>query len=285
MASTVNDDVSMEIEMLRAIAGDDNVQDPAQTEANHKSEIPTSMKGMPTLRMLISREPGVVAPDLILWMGFPSASYPGADASCVPLIKIELDPSAPIRHRPEEFEKEAKATALAEAGQMCINQVYQRCVDLLAEFEQQRDKAAHSAAAAAAESSAVKDPTIRVGTQLTVESFKAWKVEFEADRAKKAAKEAALRARESANKSRLTGKQMWDTTLKSADWKLFEKAADGTGDAGADDDDYEDVDYVFGDESGDDAAEGKEGEEDEEDEEYEELEEDEEEEEEEEEDA
>jgi hypothetical protein len=249
--SSVSDDTLMEIEMLRAIAGDDNV--PADQPAP-SPDAPASMRSFPCLRVLVARETGV-PPELVLWFGFHDASYPGGGEASIPHIKVELEPNAPINHRPEEFETRAKEVALAEGGQMCLNQVYQSCVDGLVAAEEAKERAASGAAAAAADAvaaaGAAADPTIRIGNMMTSEVFVAWKTEFDAERARRAAKESAAAAKraDSPNKVRLTGKQMWDQTLKSADWKLFERVEGQDGD----DDDAEDIDFVFGDEDEDNA--------------------------------
>jgi hypothetical protein len=259
----VNDEVQMELEMLKAVAGDDHVEEP-----RIRDDAPQSMRKFPTVRILVTRAIDM-PPELVLWLGFHDSNYPGnGGEECIPLIQIEREENAEIKHRPEMFTEMAITAAKAEAGQMCINQVYQRIVDGMAEADETAAKKAGNDARSAAEreiEAANVDPTIRIGTQLTPEIFKEWKAKFDAERlaklkkgdgAKKvsladaaAAASAASSGTDSSKKVRLTGKQMWDQTMANADWKLFAGEADG------EEEDIEDIDFVFEDEEDEDEEE------------------------------
>lgn len=252
----VNDEVLMELEMLKAVAGDEHVGDVKDKD----DDAPNNLRSCPSVRILVTRSVEV-EPELVLWFGFHDANYPGNGGDeCIPLIEVQLEENAPIKYRPEFFTNMAREAAKAEAGQMCINQVYQRVVDGMVEADElEAKKAARGAGGDEEGSKSVVDPTIRLGTQLSLEVFHEWKAKFDAEKLARKAKEAgkkgttttaAAAAAASSDKVRLTGRQMWDQSIKNADWKLFEK------EAGGDDDDGEDIDFVFDDE------EGEEGEED-----------------------
>ena len=254
---SVNDEVQMELEMLKAIAGEDNVDEPQLRPED--SSCPPALREIPSVRILVAKAMDV-QPELVLWIGFHDSNYPGQGGEeCVPKIEVLLEENAPIKHRPEAFTEMAREAAKAEGGQMCINQVYQRIVDGMLEAEEAEAKKAAAKAGGKDDGDAHSgfvDPTIRLGTQLTPEVFKEWKAKFDAENAakklkqmgKKAIAEAA--AQQDAKKMKLTGKQMWDQSIKNADWELFEKA--GSGNTGDDDDDGEDIDFVFGDDDDED---------------------------------
>ena len=59
------------------------------------------------------------------------------------------------------------------------------------------------------------DPSIRIGRGVTRELFAAWKLQHTAE------KQRVRSEKEKAAAGKLTGKQLWDSTLKNADWTLF----------------------------------------------------------------
>eukprot|EP00759_Apiculatamorpha_spiralis_P038507 PhF_6_TR37663/c0_g1_i2/m.56047 len=71
------------------------------------------------------------------------------------------------------------------------------------------------------------DPTIRVGTTCTMEVFQAWKEKFDAEMAARAAATPTTAPSSTAGAvgatgKRPTGKQMFESSLKNADWSLFD---------------------------------------------------------------
>ncbi|AIN97971.1 hypothetical protein LPMP_204780 [Leishmania panamensis] len=75
-----------------------------------------------------------------------------------------------------------------------------------------------------------EDPTIRLGTAATRELFEEWILKHNAEKAKARAEREKKEVKVSASK--LSGRQLWDNSLKSADWALFggEVEEDGGGD-------------------------------------------------------
>mgnify|MGYP001579009892 CR=1 FL=1 len=166
-------------------------------------------------------------------VGYPEAAPPMFEFECLSVSR---------RIQPDRFLTEANAMVAENSGMPIIMMVLQRMQDLLLEMDADKQKKLEDAAA-----SDTRDPTVRLGQPLTIDMFKRWQVEHTNA---KAAKQAATGGGDIAGSSaaaagssgaavRLTGRQLWDTTLRNADWQLF---SDVTGPAG---EDADDEDFVF----------------------------------------
>ncbi|KAG5506424.1 hypothetical protein JKF63_05927 [Porcisia hertigi] len=131
--------------------------------------------------------------------------------------------------------KQIASTCEEHIGMHSVVLVLQQIQEFLAHTVEEEDKmdllrrgeTIAVAAAAKRAGAAQVDPTIRLGTALTRELFAEWSSKHNAEKAK------ALVEREKKDKkvstSKLTGRQLWDNTLKSADWTLFGSEAEGEG--------------------------------------------------------
>ncbi|CAD2215261.1 RWD domain protein (Gir2) [Angomonas deanei] len=117
---------------------------------------------------------------------------------------------------------------------LMILQTTQEFLANLAEEEEKAELQRQGEALNAAAGEVAHDPTIRQGTAVTKELFAEWSKKhfLEKERREKEYEKAHHKASASA----LTGRQLWDNTLRSAEWDLF--------DAGEkDNNEGEDVDY------------------------------------------
>ncbi|KAG5479981.1 hypothetical protein LSCM1_06400 [Leishmania martiniquensis] len=136
--------------------------------------------------------------------------------------------------------KQVAATCEENIGMHSAVLVLQQVHEFLARAFEEEEKAdllrrgELIASEAAKRAGAVEaDPTIRLGTAVTRELFEEWSRKHNAEKAQARAELEKKEVKMSASK--LSGRQLWDNSLKSADWALFE------GEAG--EDGGEDVDF------------------------------------------
>jgi hypothetical protein len=137
--------------------------------------------------------------------------------------------------------------AMAELpGIHCVVAMLQRCQEYVTQtkedLERQQLQRKGEALAAASTVNTV-DPTVRMGNIVTRELFEEWQGKHLAAKAALRAEQNKLR-RETASK--LSGRQLWDTTLRQADWELF--GAEGGDAVNLEDAGFE---FEFGEEDGD----------------------------------
>ncbi|ORC89032.1 uncharacterized protein TM35_000142430 [Trypanosoma theileri] len=175
-------------------------------------------------------------PELRVTIVYETEDYPETAAPTVRLEHI-------AKHRRMQL-----ATLSKEIAELCEEQiglhsvisVLQKAQEYLTEFAENEEKAdlhrrgeaLANAAANASGVSSMPDPTVRVGTAVTRELFEEWSKKHNAEK---------QQARESVEKkisNKLTGRQLWDSALKSADWELF-----GGADDNGFDDNEQDVDF------------------------------------------
>eukprot|EP00744_Colponema_vietnamica_P015736 GILI01022068.1.p1 GENE.GILI01022068.1~~GILI01022068.1.p1 ORF type:complete len:246 (-),score=49.77 GILI01022068.1:45-749(-) len=125
--------------------------------------------------------------------------------------------------------KEVKAIAEESIGMHCVTNVLQHIQSFIDESNDEAEKAALSKQGKENDNnskSVVKsDPTIRMGNIVTPELFMEWQVKHLAEKAARKALETKKIISKSAGK--MSGKQIWDVSIKDADWKLFEEGENG----------------------------------------------------------
>lgn len=218
-------DQLMELDLIRAMFPDGAV---SEVHACTKHD------NLPAFTVQIAREndaPNEIALTVAYPPGYPEEQTPFFILECVSSTRrIPLD----------ALLQDLQTIAAENSGTHCVSPAVQKCQEFLFDFDAAADKAKKSD-----DKKVDIDPTIRLGTPLTAELFNEWKERRAMMRGGGAAAIATATAAAAAKSQRLTGRQMWDATLKNADWALFK---DGEGGATADDDDGEDIDYTFGEE-------------------------------------
>lgn len=164
--------------------------------------------------------------DLRVTICYPTEDYPESAPCEVTVENISRKRRIPLA----ELTTEVNELCLEHVGMHSVVVVLQHIQDFISRFVadeerltlQRRGEAAEAAAAAYNYPTA-PDPTITVGSAMTRELFEEWsrkhRLEVTQTRLERNKREARATA------SRLTGRQLWDSTLKTADWELF--AADG----------------------------------------------------------
>lgn len=182
-------------------------------------------------------------PELKVTVTYPSEAYP----ECVACDVVIENISKKRRIHTAHICKEVAATCEESVGMHVVVLVLQQVQDFLVNSAQEAEKAELLRRGEALEKAAVSsgavshDPTIRIGTAVTKELFEEWSQKHLAAKNLLRAEREQNEAKVSASK--LTGRQLWDSTLKSADWELFaEGGVDG------EELDFEAVKDEFGDE-------------------------------------
>lgn len=127
---------------------------------------------------------------------------------------------------------EALLTQMREAaeentGMHCVSVLLQTAQQFMTDLDSQANKKD--------EEQSEIDPTIRLGRAVTADLFAEWRAAHRAAKDEKIAKENAKHLKALAGK--LTGKQLWDKTIKDADWQLFAAEADAV--------EGDDIEYDF----------------------------------------
>lgn len=220
----------MEIDMVNAMFGD------------HFEMLPEDKDGCPCYSVGICHS-GDDVPDLKVTVTYP-AGYP---ETASPTFVIESI-SSKRRIQCASCLKEVKDIAEESIGMHCVTNVLQHIQTFLDESHEEAEKAALSRLGKEMSDNSktvVKsDPTIRMGNIVTPELFKEWQTKHLAEKAAKKAAEMKKIISKSAGK--MTGKQIWDVSIKDADWQLFE-AAEGAGGLDVDEAGYE---FMLHDEDG-----------------------------------
>lgn len=206
----------------------------------------------PTYTVLMA--PSVDDPaELRVTITYPVEDYPET-APCD--VQIE---SISKNRRIQTAELSKLVTALCEEnlGMHVVVLVLQTAQDFLCTNAEQEEKAELVRRGEALEAAAAKtapDPTIRLGTAVTKELFYEWSRKHHAEKARRRAEAEAKRSQK-ASASALTGRQLWDSTLRSADWELFGAAETNAEEGAVVDVDYDlrndelnEEDFDFGDE-------------------------------------
>lgn len=161
-------------------------------------------------------------PQLRVTITYPTEDYPES-APCV--VNIECIAKA-RRIQVGTIMKQVAATCNENVGMHSVILVLQQIQEFVAHAVEEEEKADLIRRGEVMTAEAVKrsgpvddDPTIRLGTAVTKELFEEWSKKHNAEKAKVRAEREKREARVSASK--LTGRQLWDNSLKSADWALF----------------------------------------------------------------
>ena len=205
----LTDDQQMEYDMLQAMYPE------------HLSEVTTDgATGLPTYHLDVSID--VDAPnELRMHVVLPEA-YPNEGT---PVIRLESI-STTRRIQTDALAKQLAAAAEENCGMHSVSVLLQTAQ----EFVRDMDSGKHE------ETSEMEvDPTIRLGRAVTRDLFDEWRLKHRAE--KDARNAAGLAKIAKAVAGKLTGRQVWDRTLKEADWELFN--------GGAEVEDGDDIDYDF----------------------------------------
>ncbi|KAK7202176.1 RWD domain-containing protein [Novymonas esmeraldas] len=169
-------------------------------------------------------------PQLKVTITYPSEEYPES-AACG--VAVECIAKA-RRIQVGAITKQLAATCEENIGMHSVVLVLQQVQEFLSHAVEEEEKAdllrrgEVMAAEATKRAGAVEeDPTIRLGTAVTRELFDEWSRRHNAEKAKARAERETKEARTSASK--LSGRQLWDNSLRSADWELFGAAAEEEG--------------------------------------------------------
>lgn len=170
-------------------------------------------------------------PELRVTISYESEAYPETAAPTVQLEHIAKN----RRMQTTSLAKEIADLCEEMIGMHSVTLVLQRAQEYLIDYAateekvelQRRGEALASTAAGASGTVAAPDPTVRIGTAVTRELFYEWSQKHMAEKLKERA------AAEKKTSTKLTGRRLWDSTLKNADWELFQ----------ASDDDEQDVDF------------------------------------------
>lgn len=191
-------------------------------------------------------------PELKVTITYPDEAYPESGP-----LQLEVESISKNRRIfTTSLKKELLEMAEQSIGDHCALNILQQAQDFLITAAEELDKAAlvkkGEQMSANSTVQVTADPTIRMGNAISKELFLEWQK-------KHMEHKEALRAATTKNKkesaSKMTGRQLWDSSLRNTDWELFgaeEGDAIGIDDAG--------FDYVLEDEEGEEkeAAEGDE---------------------------
>ncbi|EPY28490.1 RWD domain containing 1 [Strigomonas culicis] len=193
--------------------------------------------------------------ELRVTITYPTEDYPETAPCDVQVENI----SKHRRIQTAEISKSVAALCEDNLGMHVAILVLQHAQEFLCHSAEQEEKAelarrGEAMEAAAGGGKAAPDPTIRLGTAVTRELFHEWSRKHHAEKEKRRAEAEAKRSQK-VSASTLSGRQLWDNTLRAADWDLF-GAADVAADEGADvdvdydlrNDELNEEDFDFGDE-------------------------------------
>jgi hypothetical protein len=179
---------------------------------------------------------------------YPDESYPEAGCPVLIIENISKDRRFPVHILKEELD----AMAQENMGMHVVALMLQRSQEWLTAVVEEHDKVQLTKrgdainAAASAGSAPVVDPTIRMGNAITRDLFEAWRAKHMDEKHARRAEEAKRTYKESVSK--LTGRQLWDSTIRNADWELFGGVVEGD----AEDVDFDAADFAY--ELGDDES-------------------------------
>ncbi|PBJ80378.1 RWD domain-containing protein [Trypanosoma cruzi cruzi] len=160
-------------------------------------------------------------PELRVTVVYDSEGYPETAAPTVRLEHI-------AKHRRMQtatLAKEIEDLCAEQIGMHSVISVLQKAQEYLTDYAAMEEKAELQrrgdalTKAAASASTAAPDPTVRIGTAVTRELFAGWSEKHIAEKLQK-------RVLSEKKSTKLTGRQLWDGTLKNADWDLFEALED-----------------------------------------------------------
>ncbi|CCW59826.1 unnamed protein product [Phytomonas sp. EM1] len=177
-------------------------------------------------------------PELKVTVIYPSEEYPESSPCSITVESI----SKKRRIQTANLVKEIEATCSENIGVHVVALVLQEIQSFLTNNAQEAEKAelirrGETLNRIATQSNPVKhDPTITVGTAVTKELFEEWSRKHRAEKEMLCSSKAKGEHTNSGGpkgvasggaSAKLTGRQMWDSTLRNTDWQLFGDAEDG----------------------------------------------------------
>ncbi|CCW67201.1 unnamed protein product [Phytomonas sp. Hart1] len=177
-------------------------------------------------------------PELKVTVTYPTEEYPESAPCNIVVENI----SKKRRIQTANLTKEIEATCIENIGVHVVVLVLQQIQSFLTTDAQEAEKAelirrGETMNKIATQNNSVKhDPTITVGTAVTKELFEEWSCKHHAEKEMLYAERSKGEQNNSSNNkgvgaggasAKLTGRQMWDSTLRNTDWQLFGDAEDG----------------------------------------------------------
>lgn len=190
------DEQQMEIDLVVAMFGDTFVRLGDDPLPSYSVDVGLSPDEPVELRVVITYP-----------LGYPTEEPAGVTVESI---------STKRRVQVERLRADLNELVASQIGMHTVVSVLQRTQDYLSEQETKTVEVAKSTVDV--------DPTIRMGEGVTVERFLVWKAKHMQE---KAAKKKAAPKEAKELTGRMTGKQLWDTSIKNADWDLFAGGDDG----------------------------------------------------------
>lgn len=170
--------------------------------------------------------------ELRVTITYPDESYPEEGCPQLLLENISKDRRFPVHQLQEELDTLAQENLGMHVVVLMLQRSQEWLTTVVEEHEKQLlTKRGEALTAAASAGNNTVDPTIRLGNAITRDLFEEWRTRHLVEKNARKAEEAKRNQKEMTSK--LTGRQLWDSTIRNADWELF-------GAAEADD---EDVDF------------------------------------------
>lgn len=166
--------------------------------------------------------------ELLITVKYPSEDYP----ETAPCEAVAESISKSRRVQTSNMNREVAAMLEENCGMHTVVMALQQFQEFLTSFAEEEEKAdlirrgeVLDAAAAAKRNPVAADPTIRLGMAVTKELFEEWSAKRKAERLKKLLAE--NNKKDKLVGSKLSGRQLWDNTVASAEWELFGEEGDG----------------------------------------------------------
>lgn len=175
-----------------------------------------------------------------------SVTFPEEYPECAPCVITSESISKRRRVQVSTINAEVSQMVEENLGVHTVVMALQHLQDYLLRSAEEEEKVelvrrgeAQEAAAIAQKGPIQADPSIRFGIAVTRELFAEWSHKRAMQRLKDA-QELAKKEGKSAAASKLSGRQLWDNTVASADWELFGEEDEGDGGEGLDFDTFGD---------------------------------------------
>ncbi|CUG67508.1 Hypothetical protein, putative [Bodo saltans] len=158
---------------------------------------------------------------------YSDKSYPEEGCPTLTVENISKDRRFPVHQLKEELDSMAQQNMGMHVAALMLQRSQEWLTSVVEEHDKlQLNKRGEAISAAAnAGSAPVIDPTIRMGNAITRDLFEEWRIKHMDEKHARRAEEAKRTYKDTVSK--LTGRQLWDSTIRNADWELFGGAAEG----------------------------------------------------------